>query len=265
MREVFRRRGASDCDATKTSLLGDHRRLDREHLIWAATIKAGNDEANHALFPSHFDWSYFDHPPMLAWVAVLGLSVSGTSFGLRLGFVALSIGSSWLIFRLTRRFQGESAAAWAAFLFNVSGYFALASGTFALPDGPLVFFWLLTLDRLASAFERPERLSRWMLAGLAWGGALVEISRGALAARGFALSGDRPKGEAGRTKTWALVGDGNRLAAVFAGDRLERVPRLGVVCVSRESSARFWNEFAARYLGGGTCRAGSLRVSLDLD
>ena len=66
-------------------------------LIWAATIKAGNDEAYHALFPSHFDWSYFDHPPMLAWVAALGLSVSGTSFGLRLGFVALSIGSSWLI------------------------------------------------------------------------------------------------------------------------------------------------------------------------
>ena len=35
-------------------------------LAWAASLGPGNDEAYHFLFAVHPDWSYFDHPPMLA-------------------------------------------------------------------------------------------------------------------------------------------------------------------------------------------------------
>ncbi len=52
----------------------------------------------------------------------------------------------------------------------------MAAGTFALPDGPLLFFWLLTLDRLVVALTTdPEarRLGPWVGVGLAWGCGLL--------------------------------------------------------------------------------------------
>ncbi len=49
----------------------------------------------------------------------------------------------------------------------------MAVGTIAQPDGPLLFFWLLTLDRLAVALDDPDRLVPWLGVGLAWGGAML--------------------------------------------------------------------------------------------
>ena len=40
-------------------------------LAWAAGLGPGNDEAYHYLFTVHRDWSYFDHPPMLAVVETI--------------------------------------------------------------------------------------------------------------------------------------------------------------------------------------------------
>jgi 4-amino-4-deoxy-L-arabinose transferase-like glycosyltransferase len=145
-------------------------------LAWAASLGPGNDEAYHALFVAHPDWSYFDHPPMLAIVedAGLSLAVGGTSvLALRAGFIALFAGSTLLMARLTSRFYGPWAGFLAAFVLNVTAYFGVAASTFALPDGPLLFFWLLTLDRLAAALETPGRLRAWAWVGLAWGGALL--------------------------------------------------------------------------------------------
>jgi hypothetical protein len=147
-------------------------------LAWAASLGLGNDEAYHYLFTVHRDWSYFDHPPMLAWVEAAGVAVAGgtvSAFTLRLGFVALFAGSTWLMARLTSRFYGERAGVLAAFALNVAAYHTAAAGAFALPDGPLLFFWLLTLDRLAVAVLAPPsgRLGPWLGVGLAWGLALL--------------------------------------------------------------------------------------------
>ncbi len=42
-----------------------------------------------------------------------------------------------------------------------------------MPDGPLLFFWLLTIDRLSLALDRPRRTWPWVWVGLAWGGAML--------------------------------------------------------------------------------------------
>ncbi len=144
-------------------------------LGWAAAVGLGHDEAYHYLFTVHRDWSYFDHPPMLALVESVGPALLGSAApgALRLGFVILFAGSTWLLARLTARSFGEWAGFWAALAMNASAYHTAAAGAFALPDGPLLFFWLLTLDRLSLALETPGRLGRWLLVGLAWGGALL--------------------------------------------------------------------------------------------
>lgn len=145
-------------------------------LGWAASVELGNDEAYHYLFATHLDWSYFDHPPMLALVERLGIGLSGgvaSAFGLRLGFILLFAGSTWLLARLTERFYGPRAGWLAAFALNVTAYHSVAVGTFVLPDGPLLFFWLLTLDRLAVALDSGGRLGPWLGVGLAWGAAML--------------------------------------------------------------------------------------------
>ena len=161
---------------------------DRRRLWWviliasalraafASSLGPGNDEAYHALFAVHLDWSYFDHPPMMALIARLGMLLSGGRLevaAMRAGFVLLAAGSTWLMARLTARFYGERAGLIAAILLNATAYYGIAAGTFILPDGPLLFFWLLTLDRLAAALETPGGLRPWVWVGLAWGGALL--------------------------------------------------------------------------------------------
>ena len=145
-------------------------------LAWAASLGPGTDEAYHYLFVVHRDWSYFDHPPMLAVVESAGILLSGgliSTFTLRLGFVAMFAGSTWLMARLGSRFFGPWAGVCAALALNVTAYHSVASSTFALPDGPLLFFWLWTLNAMASAFEAPDRLRGWAWVGLAWGGAML--------------------------------------------------------------------------------------------
>ncbi len=144
-------------------------------LVWACLLGAAVDEPYYFQFIRHLDWSYFDHPPMVALVGLPGLILAGDPYsvpGLRLGFIILFACSTWLIARLATRYFGAKAGFYAALALNVSGYFGLGVGTIAQPDGPLLFFWLLTLDRLSIAFQSERGINPWVWVGLAWGGAM---------------------------------------------------------------------------------------------
>ena len=81
-------------------------------LALASSLGLGNDEAYHYLFTVHPDWSYYDHPPMVAVVETVGMALVGgraSELGLRLGFIALFAGSTWLMARLSTRFYGPRA------------------------------------------------------------------------------------------------------------------------------------------------------------
>jgi 4-amino-4-deoxy-L-arabinose transferase-like glycosyltransferase len=155
--------------------------LGRLGLAWG--LGAGNDEAYYANFLVHPAASYFDQPPMVALVARLGAWLIGDErsiFGLRLGFVALFAGSTWLMARVGARFGGERAGLLSALGLNLAWYFGVAAGAFVLPDGPLVFFWLLALDRLLAVLDRPGDWLPWCAVGAAWGGALLSKYHAAL-------------------------------------------------------------------------------------
>ncbi|HKI19841.1 MAG TPA: glycosyltransferase family 39 protein, partial [Isosphaeraceae bacterium] len=147
-------------------------------LIPAVNLGLGNDEAYHFLYAAHPALSYYDHPPMMAWVESVGLLLPGaadSTLRLRIGFILLFAGSTWVLARLTARYFGGWSGFLAAFALNISGYYGLAASTLALPDGPLLFFWLWTIDRLSIALEGPpsSRLVPWIWVGLAWGGAML--------------------------------------------------------------------------------------------
>jgi 4-amino-4-deoxy-L-arabinose transferase-like glycosyltransferase len=147
-------------------------------LICAACLGLGNDEAYHFLYAAHPALSYFDHPPMMSWIEMAGLALPGAgtaTWALRIGFILLFAGSTAILARMTSRYYGPRAGFLAAFALNLTGYYGLAASMFALPDGPLLFFWLLTIDRLSAALDEPDprRLRPWAAVGMAWGGAML--------------------------------------------------------------------------------------------
>ncbi|WP_165221021.1 glycosyltransferase family 39 protein [Aquisphaera insulae] len=145
-------------------------------LVAASLLGLGNDEAYHFLYSAHPALSYYDHPPMLAWTELAGLLLTRATYSavaLRLGFIVLFAGSTWLMARIAGRWFGQWAGFYAALALNLTAYYGLAAATFALPDGPLLFFWLLTLDRLTVAVEDGRKTTPWLAVGLAWGCAML--------------------------------------------------------------------------------------------
>jgi 4-amino-4-deoxy-L-arabinose transferase-like glycosyltransferase len=97
--------------------------------------------------------SYFDHPPMTFWWAGLAARLAGSEAPLlvRLPFIAAFAVTTWLMFRLGDLLFGERAGLWAAVVLNLSLFFSLAAGGWALPDGPLLLFDVAAAYCLARA------------------------------------------------------------------------------------------------------------------
>lgn len=160
-------------------------------LALALVLPPGNDEAYYAQYAAHPDWCQFDHPPLTGLLAWAGLQLGGgldspSTFALRLPFVALFSGSTWLMFRLTAREWGDRAGFFAALGLNIAAVFPISGGTFALPDGPLLFFGLLMTERLGEALRRPGAIGPWVQVGLAWAGGLQSKYLAAFLPIGFA-------------------------------------------------------------------------------
>jgi hypothetical protein len=127
------------------------------------------DEAYHWLLGSHFHLSYFDHSPLAYWMTALSswLGVRGGFVCARLPFILLFSGSTWMMFLIGRRLFGGWAGFYAALLLNSSAYFVIGAGVCALPEGPLVFFWLICVWFLTRIFFDPDlRRPLWWWLGL---------------------------------------------------------------------------------------------------
>jgi 4-amino-4-deoxy-L-arabinose transferase-like glycosyltransferase len=114
---------------------------------------------------------------MTAWVAKLGLLLCGGwvhPVSLRLGFTLLFGASTWVMYR----WGGGWAGFYAALFLNLSAYYAVAGG-FALPDGPFLFFALLTMWAASEAvLAGSSEIRPWLWVGLAFGGALLSKYHG---------------------------------------------------------------------------------------
>jgi hypothetical protein len=140
--------------------------------VMAWVIPISPEEAYHWNFARHLDWSYYDHPPMLAWAIALGRLILGdTELGVRLLPVMFSIGTAVLLAGLARRFYGDLGAAWTVVLLALNPC-VLVIGGWGFPDAPLLFFWSLTLVLVWRALETGQGMW-WLGAGAALGAAML--------------------------------------------------------------------------------------------
>ena len=147
-------------------------------IIIALNLELTNDEVYYRLYALYPDFSHFDHPPMVGWLIQLTSFnlLFDTAFFIRLGAIILSSITVILAFKIGKKVHSEQAGFIAAFLFCISPYIFLISGTFIMPDTPLLFFWTLALWLIINIFDDEasgKKANRWLLLGLVIGLAVL--------------------------------------------------------------------------------------------
>ena len=137
-------------------------------------IGFGNDEAYTLAGARTLQLSYFDHPPLHIWIAHFAALVFGETRWVRLPFVLLFAGTSWLLFLIARSLYGAKPAVWAVFTLNLSIFFTVSAGGWIVPDGVLIFCLLAAVHTLLPVLvtgtgPAPSPWRAWLLAGFWFG------------------------------------------------------------------------------------------------
>lgn len=114
----------------------------------------GYDEGYYYLYTRHLDWSYFDHPLLVALTTNFGVWSTGiiSLFTLRLGTVILYTGSLWLLYLTSARLFNHQTAKLTLAIVSIVPIFNIGFGVVTLPDSPLIFFWTASLYCAAIEF-----------------------------------------------------------------------------------------------------------------
>jgi 4-amino-4-deoxy-L-arabinose transferase-like glycosyltransferase len=142
-------------------------------LALAAQLNLAPDEAYYRLWSKYPALSYYDHPPMVAWLIAVGRLVGGDdAFGIRLFGPFLLFAESVLLAGTVRDLGGGRLAMTLAALFFQLTLAGLAIAVVMTPDTALLFFAVLTL-RLLAAIVAGGPASLWLGVGLAGGAAML--------------------------------------------------------------------------------------------
>jgi Dolichyl-phosphate-mannose-protein mannosyltransferase len=190
-------------------------------LIAAALLPLGVDEAYAAVNARWLSLSYFDHPPAVFWIAHAAAALAGESpIALRWPFVLLFALTSWLLYRLGARLFSERAGFWTAAAAQCIPVFSLSSGSWVLPDGPLLCASVAAALAFAHAVPigadfdaanddaRGARWTPWLALGLALGAAGLSKYHAALLGAGlvaFAVTDARARRWLSRPAPYAAI------------------------------------------------------------
>jgi hypothetical protein len=116
----------------------------------------GFDEAYYYIYSINLNWSYFDHPVLVALTTGLGPWITGevSQFTIRLGTLILHTGSLLLLYLTSAKLFSTNAARLTLAIATISPFFLVGFGVLTLPDIPLMFFWSASLYCAACEFFR---------------------------------------------------------------------------------------------------------------
>lgn len=123
-------------------------------VLIALSLTPGFDEAYYYLYTLHPNWSYFDHPVLVALSTGFGpwLTGSVSQFTLRLGTLILYTGSLIFLYQTGAFLFHPRAARITLAIASMAPIFLIGFGLLTLPDSPLMFFWALCLYVTAHEF-----------------------------------------------------------------------------------------------------------------
>ena len=115
--------------------------------IIAFYLYPGYDEAYYYLYSQNLDWSYFDHPLLVALTTGLGVWVTGevNQFTIRIGTLMIFTLSLYLLYLTGKKLFNHRSGLFTLIITSLIPIFTIAFGVLTLPDVPLIFFWTLSL------------------------------------------------------------------------------------------------------------------------
>jgi 4-amino-4-deoxy-L-arabinose transferase-like glycosyltransferase len=138
--------------------------------IWVAGhMDFETDEAYYWLWSRHLAISYFDHPPVVAYLVRLGTAVFGdTILGVRSMAIVAMIVATALLYALTVILFGERRLGLLAALWFSTMPLTTFFSIIIYPDVPQMLFWVLSCVGLALVWQS-GRGAWWYLVGAAMG------------------------------------------------------------------------------------------------
>ena len=133
-------------------------------------IPLGNGEAYYFTWSRFLDWSYYDHPPLIAWMVRMTTAMGISPETVRLGPILASGLFGFLFHRLAERFVRPRAAFFALVIVTTLPVF-LASSFILNPEAPLAPLWvgfLLVVERMRTRNEPWRPLLAGLLLGFAF-------------------------------------------------------------------------------------------------
>ena len=155
-----------------TVLLGVALALCALRLAVAAYTGLVDDEAYYRLWSLAPALSYYDHPPMVAWIIGAGRAIAGdTTLGVRLLAPFCHLLGAALLWRTTRLLYGAETARRTVWIMLAMPLLAVG-GIIVTPDLPSVLFAGLVFWALAE-LDRSQNANWWLAIGLFAGLGLI--------------------------------------------------------------------------------------------
>jgi hypothetical protein len=136
-------------------------------MVSMAPIPLGNGEAYYYSWSRFLDFSYYDHPPLLAWTVRLTTLLGHSAVAVRMAPILAAAAFGLLFYKLVLRFFRPRAAFFALVLVTALPVF-FASSFVVNPEAPMAPLWVAYL----LAVESMRRRTEWwrpLVAGLFMG------------------------------------------------------------------------------------------------
>ncbi len=179
-------------------------------LVLVNKFGLGQDESHYLLYSRKLAWGYFDHPPMVAFLAALTTTFGDSVFFVRLGpIICTALSLLLLRYLALALYNDERIVFLAALMLHLMPYQqVLMVGL--LPDASLNLFWCGTLLSVWFAMKT-GRWSLWILTGLLFGGALLSKYHAVLLALcllGYLITSSEHRHWLGKIRPWLAVAIG---------------------------------------------------------
>jgi 4-amino-4-deoxy-L-arabinose transferase-like glycosyltransferase len=137
-------------------------------LLFTGIMGIMPQDAYYDFYAQHLDLSYYDHPPMIAYLLKLFTSIFGKKvFVLKLADTTITLLTVFAFYRLAKKFLSENKARIATALLISTLMISILS-LISTPDVPLMLCWTLSLDFLYEAIWNKKNIY-WLWAGILTG------------------------------------------------------------------------------------------------
>ena len=134
------------------------------HLVAAGLIDFSPDETYYLSWSRFPAWSYYDHPPMVAWWIAAGTTLFGVNpFGVRFFTVLSAIPTSAALYLTGKVLFDREVGALAMLWINATLLIGVG-GISATPDAPSVMFWTFAILAVAMV-TRTGNGAWWLVVG----------------------------------------------------------------------------------------------------